>query len=292
MYEEWLPGLLLRCDEANHWGSGTTWNFLKRESEVKDVALLPFLSVPYRRTAELLSEKLASPIDDILVTTYFPELSRCLDIPQPLPGDLRVPLKFRICPPCLEENHFLKKTLSLSYVVYCPWHETLLLSTCQCGAPLQLFYPDSVPFTCFHCGLAWAKLPKLYPAAERIAVTRQILSCWDWMMYHGSPRLLDQIFQSIWHMMERETIRNRGRPRISVYPLPQPKIRQKVERNRTVSLSWLVYHLIKYRLYYDPNTIYWGNEQWDIQRVKLGWNAYAATFSRSYGVAKDLSTPR
>jgi TniQ len=223
LYEESFAGLLLRCDEENHWGNGATWDFLKRESDVKNVALLPYLSVPYLRTAELLSEKVALPMKDILATTYLLELKRCLDIPQPLPGDLRASSKFRICPSCLEESHFLKKTLSLPYIVYCPWHETMLLSTCQCGASLELFYQDAVPFTCFHCGLAWEKLPKLYPSPERIVVTRQILSCWDWVIYNGNPRLLKDVFQSIVYMMKRQIIRNRGRHEFLIILFPTPK---------------------------------------------------------------------
>jgi hypothetical protein len=41
LYEEWLAGLLLRCDEVNHWASGTTFTLLKQESSPMKADLSP-----------------------------------------------------------------------------------------------------------------------------------------------------------------------------------------------------------------------------------------------------------
>ncbi len=33
--DEWLPGLLLRCDEANEWSSGTTFRYLRANTQLE-----------------------------------------------------------------------------------------------------------------------------------------------------------------------------------------------------------------------------------------------------------------
>ncbi len=33
--DEWLPGLLLRCDEANAWNSGTTFRSLREQAQLE-----------------------------------------------------------------------------------------------------------------------------------------------------------------------------------------------------------------------------------------------------------------
>lgn len=88
---------------------------------------LPYLSVPTHRQVEYIAELLALSVQEVRNTTYLPELIRCYDLLHPLPGDLKPSLTFRICPACLclAEKRFLKRTLALLYVLYCPWHEHL-----------------------------------------------------------------------------------------------------------------------------------------------------------------------
>lgn len=62
LQEEWFPGLLLRCDEANRWASGTTWSHLKQASGPTKLPILPYLSVPSHRQVELVAEWLALPV--------------------------------------------------------------------------------------------------------------------------------------------------------------------------------------------------------------------------------------
>src|SRR5260370_10798120 len=85
LQEEWFPGLLLRCDEANHWASGTTWGHLRQASGSTKFPLLPYLSVPSHRQVELIAEWLALPVQDVSATTYLPDLTRCYCLLHPLP---------------------------------------------------------------------------------------------------------------------------------------------------------------------------------------------------------------
>jgi len=263
LYEEWFAGLLLRCDEVNHWASGTTLTQLQQVSSPRKPISLPQLSVPTHRQVEYVAEWLALPVQEIRYTTYLPELAHCYSIPQPLPGDLRPSLTFRICPDCLAENHFLKRTLALLYVLYCPWHEVTLLSTCQCGTPLRLFDLQAVPFTCRVCGRDWADLPRISPTAERIAITRQLLSCYELFLSWGDPLLVKKAHHAVFQAWKEEIIGSRKLPvkkrssRKSAYP--------HLASNHVASLGSLVFNLVKYHLYSDPKVIFWGQEEDKVQ---------------------------
>ena len=261
MHDEWFAGLLLRCDEVNHWASGTTFTLLKQVSSPKRPILLPHLSVPSDHQVEFLAERLALPVQKICKTTYLPDLARCYGIPQPLPGDLMPSLTFRICPACLAENRLLKRTLALLYVLYCPWHEVLLLSTCQCGTPLHLFDPEALPFTCRACGRDWADLPTVSPTPERIAVTRQLLSCYERFLSWGNPSLVNTALHAIYDAWEEEIIRMRK------YPVPMRPYRKgtypHLASNKVGPLGNIVFNLVKYHIYYDPKVVFWGNVDWE-----------------------------
>jgi len=261
LYEEWFAGLLLRCDEANHWASGTTFTCLKQVSSPNRPILLPQLSVPMPDQVEYVAERLALPVQEIRSTTYLPDLARCYGLPHPLPGDLKPSLTFRICPVCLTESRLLKRTLVLRYVSYCAWHEVTLLSTCQCGSPLRLFDPQSLPFTCGTCGRGWVDLPRISPTPERIAVTRQLLSCYECFLSWGNPIFVNQALHAVVHAWEEEIVRGRKLPvqRLSYRKSSYPP----VESNHVSSLSVLVLNLVKYHVYYDPKVVFWGQEDWE-----------------------------
>ncbi len=261
LYEEWFAGLLLRCDEVNHWASGTTWNYLKQVGGPVRSPILPYLSVPTHQQVEFIAELLALPPQDIRHTTYLPELTRYYGLLHPLPGDLRPSLTFRVCPACLAKDRFLKRTLALLYVLYCPWHEVTLVSTCQCGAPLRLFDPEARPFTCRVCGRDWAELPSVSPSPERIAVTRQILSCYEYFYYRGNPPLMKRALHAVVNAWQDEIIRERKFPprrsgdQKNTYP--------RLASNHVPSLGLLVLNLVKYRIFYNPKVVYWGKEDWE-----------------------------
>ncbi len=260
MYEEWFAGLLLRCDEVNHWTSGTSWTSLKQATGSMRFPILPSLSVPTHQQVEYIASLLALPVQEVHNTTYLPELTRYYGLLHPLPGDLRPSLTFRVCPACLAEKHFLKRTLALLSVLYCPWHQVTLLSTCQCGIPLRLFDSQASPFTCSACGRDWADLPRISPTRERIAVTRQILSCYEYFFFCGNPPLMKRAFDAIVNAWQEEIIRERKLPprrsgyKKSTYP--------RLGSNQVPPLGFLVLNLVKYHIYYDPKVIFWGKEYW------------------------------
>lgn len=260
LYEEWFAGLLLRCDEANHWASGTTWTYLTQVSGAVRSPILSYLSVPTHQHVESLAELLALPAQEIRHTTYLPELTRYYGLLHPLPGDLSPSLTFRVCPACLAKDRFLKRTLALLYVLYCPWHEVTLVSTCQCGAPLRLFDSQALPFTCSVCGRDWADLPSVSPTPERIAVTRQILSCYEYFSFCGNPSLMKRALHALVNAWQDEIIRERKfPPRRSDY---KKTTYPRLASNHVASLGLLVLNLVKYRIFYDPKVVYWGKEDW------------------------------
>ena len=264
LYEEWFAGLLLRCDEENGWASGTTWTYLRQASPPMRSPFLPYLSVPAHCQVESIAAWLALPVKEVRNTTYLPELSRYYGLLHPLPGDLRPSLTFRICPVCLAEKRLLKRTLALLHVLYCPWHQVTLISICHCGTPLRLFDLHALPFTCHACGQDWADLPRVSPIPERIAVTRQFLSCYEYFYFCGNPTLIDRAFREVVRAWQEEIIRERDHPHArrnylkSSYP--------RLESNHVASLGVLVFNLVKYHIYYDPKVIFWGKDDWGQER--------------------------
>src|SRR6266699_5112294 len=75
---EWLAGLLLRCDDVNHWGSGTTLLHLRYTTDAYPERYNPNLIVPATFKFDRLAQVLGIPNkDDLIITTYLSELSRC-----------------------------------------------------------------------------------------------------------------------------------------------------------------------------------------------------------------------
>ncbi|GHO90782.1 hypothetical protein KSF_008300 [Reticulibacter mediterranei] len=224
------------------------------------VPVLPSLSVPPQSFVEDLAAWLALPVREVRNTTYLPELTRYYGLLHPLPGDLRPSLTFRVCLACLAKERFLKRTLALRYVLYCPWHQVTLLSTCQCGTPLRIFDPATMPFTCGACGRDWTDLPRIAPTPERIAVTRQLLSCYEYFFFCGKPTLMEKAFLAVVNAWQEEIIREREHP-----PRRSPRMHSypRLPSNHVPSLCLLVLDLVKYHLYHDPKVIFWGKEDWE-----------------------------
>lgn len=165
--DEWLPGLLLRCDEVNGWGSRTTLAHLLRPGPEKfhrcwrtgtpNLIVIPHSSL----NLDYLAQLLAAPTSALLATTYHAELARIYDTARPLPRHLNPSFSFHVCPACLVEARLLQRTLTLPHNTFCPQHQVAFVGTCQCGTALQLFHRQALPFTCHTCGLHWAHLPRI-----------------------------------------------------------------------------------------------------------------------------------
>jgi TniQ len=193
--EEWLGGLLLRCDETNLWESGATLNLLKQVSNWGTNVEAPQLMVSAQFSFEDLAKWLASSVDKLLATTYLVELRRCQEVSQPLPGDLCSTFAFRLCPKCLVDRRLLKRKHMLSGVMCCLFHRTALMSTCTCGTNLQLFQLGSRPFACLTCGKDWAELPALRIAEDQVLYQEQLLSCYELFLAKGNIQMMDKVIR-------------------------------------------------------------------------------------------------
>src|SRR5260370_30034760 len=96
MTDEWLVGLLLRCDEANHWGSGTTLTHTYRRNEKTTRSDWTFIA-PSGFPFDDLAEALAVPFEALVATTYLAELARIYGVVDPHALFLQTSLSLRLC---------------------------------------------------------------------------------------------------------------------------------------------------------------------------------------------------
>ncbi|GHO90781.1 hypothetical protein KSF_008290 [Reticulibacter mediterranei] len=201
MPDEWLPGLLLRCDEVNHWGNRTTLTHLLAASPEKFHRCWrtanPYLVLiqPSSLNLDYLAQRLSIPTTTLLTTTYHSELLRLYDKERPHPRLLRSSFTFHLCPICLSEARILRRTLALPHITHCPQHQVTLLSQCRCGASLQLFQPQTRPFTCHICGLDWAELAWIGADLSRVELERSMLTWYEFFFSRGSVEILRSALQ-------------------------------------------------------------------------------------------------
>jgi hypothetical protein len=177
--DEWLPGLLLRCDEANSWRSGIAVRYLLRTLP-RISSMLEFNPlVPSEVFLRHLSETLAIPLNLIEKTTYQLELARLSDVYHPRLDRIHTSWhEVSICLECLTQQKLLKRSLMLSYITCCPEHSLALRSRCQCRQKLLLF-SGGEPFACPHCGLDWKKLPQETLPLWEVARSQRFFSYYD-----------------------------------------------------------------------------------------------------------------
>lgn len=165
--DEWLPGLLLRSDEANHWECRTILTHVLSPGPEKFHRCwrteTPHLVViqPSALKLDYLAQLLELPQKMLLATTYHRELAHLYNTTQPYPQLLSETFTFHLCPECLTEARILRRSLALPHITICPRHQTLLVRRCSCGTSLHLFHRQALPFTCHMCGQDWARLPVL-----------------------------------------------------------------------------------------------------------------------------------
>ena len=116
MQDEWLTGLLLRCDEANHWGSGMTLAHLFR-LDAKPTQQHLSLIVASGVKLDYLAAALAVPLRSIRATTYQAELARLYGVADPQMALLSpTSFSFRLCPTCVAEERRLSRALVLPHI--------------------------------------------------------------------------------------------------------------------------------------------------------------------------------
>jgi len=202
--DEWLSGLLLRCDERNHWSSGTTSAYLLRDS-TRNTSQLPHFLIPPAFLLEDLADIIAVPIQSLFATTYLSEMTRIYNLSRmPHSMLLNSSFSFRLCPDCAR-HRLLKRTLMLPNLSICPLHSGLLCQKCPCGTVQRLFCRQARPFSCSRCGLDWAAFPRITGSPEDISRGSRILAWYDLFFSQGTPELLTNTSKLLHHAFSRKS---------------------------------------------------------------------------------------
>jgi len=194
---EWLPGLLLRCDMVNGWAAGTTVAYLLRTANKPSfTGVFNEVNTPITYLKHL-SQVLALPISSIIATTYYSEIVRVSGRIFPFYIQTRKSFHFFLCPECIAQTRLLTRSLLLPEIRVCPYHHLKLLSSCLCSAPLRLFRIGTLPFTCSKCGLDWGKLPQIGASMEHIVLEQRLLSYYSFFLSRGTPSLIKRVLRLI-----------------------------------------------------------------------------------------------
>lgn len=195
--DEWLSGLLLRCDEMNHWPSGTTSAYLLRNSTYNASQSTYHTLVPPPWLLEELSDLLAVPLHLLHATTYLPELTHIYNLSKLPPSILlNSSYLFHFCPECAR-NRMLRRTLMLAHITCCSLHDVALCQQCPCGTLQRLFCRQAPPFTCYHCGLDWAHFPQRSVSPEEISLSNKLLKWYEVFFARGTPALFSSALMLI-----------------------------------------------------------------------------------------------
>ena len=195
--DEWLSGLLLRCDEVNYWQSGTTSTYLLRDSARNASMPTNHFLIPPIWLLEELAEALAVPLQSLFNTTYLPELMRIYNLTRfPHSMLLNSSFSFHFCPECAR-NRVLRRTLMLAHLTSCPLHSIALCQRCPCGTTQRIFCRQAQPFTCYRCDLDWAHFPQLSVSPEERALSTELLKWYEVFFARGTPILFSSALKLI-----------------------------------------------------------------------------------------------
>ena len=195
--DEWLSGLLLRCDEMNHWPSGATNAYLLRNSTYNVSQSTHHILIPPLWLLEDLSEFLAVPLQLLHTTTYLPELTHIYQLSKlPYSTLLNSSFSFRFCPECAR-NRMFRRALMLAHITCCSLHRLAFCQLCPCGTPQRLFCLQAQPFTCHHCGLDWADFPQFSVSPEEVLLSNKLLKWYEVLFSRGTPALFSSALKLI-----------------------------------------------------------------------------------------------
>jgi len=245
---EWIAGVLLRCDERNCWGCGTTLGYVLRPGSKQSAMNELSTIVPTVIDLEKLSHVLCVPVSRIVATTYLAELARLYGSQHLHAKLLSSSLTFHVCPACIAEERKLARWLTLPHIMHCPEHHLALVSSCACGAALRLFHRQSRPFTCSKCGRDWKNLPNLQGDPARMETEQQLLSSYQFFLTRGTPELLASTLRLIYDgVVEKGEIRA-ALPNADTQAVPEGRSYQVA-----TSLGYLVHAL--WQLDWSPRDV-------------------------------------
>lgn len=206
--DEWLVGLVLRCDLANGWSAGTTGRRLRRSPTsltILDKTLGAFATA---RTLDLsrLAELLAVPLASLQRTTFEAGLDR-LRIPgQATPRRIVIARPFRVCPACIAAHRLIARGHILPLVDTCLEHGARLESVCPCGARLRPFH-RAEPFTCPGCRAEWRELPRRRADAATLTLNARLLTFFRFFLERGEADSIANTLRVIAAEMARRGLR-------------------------------------------------------------------------------------
>ena len=236
--DEWLPGLLLRCDEVNNWEAGTTLALFKRSIRWNGHAGSA-LTVPSGLDLSFLAERLALSTDDLLSMTYHHEIARCYSTPQPHFEQLCTFYEDSLCPECLAQNRKIQRQFMLPHITCCPEHHLVLLEMCNCGYKPHLF-SGRQPFTCFSCGLDWARLPRRQAEPGRILYERRVLSYYEFFFLQGTIEILEKALQLVTYRLAEKELEYLRVSHRRGWTQPRYKPRSNYSRSHRTQSSYTV----------------------------------------------------
>ncbi len=283
---EWLTGLLLHCDEVNHWGSGTTLTHICRRNE-KTAKSTSTLIVPSGLELSTLADQLSVPLESIIATTYQRELARISGVVDPHALLLSTSFSFRLCPACVAEDRLLTRTLVLPHITICPRHQIWLVNTCLCGATLRPFHWRALPFRCFKCGLGWAELPRNKADIARIEIEEQLLSYYQFFWTYGTPQVLESTQRLVYDsVVEKGEIRAPLSDHVS-----QSEALGRSYR-RTASLGYLVHLLWQLDLAPGDILVYagplpWRSAKWTRFQCEVPYCPYATMLKARRNILEE-----
>jgi hypothetical protein len=131
--EEWLPGLLLRCDTINEWPYGTTLRLVYDRAGKKVVARDINFCAPKQFPFDVLADGLGVPTTVVTATTYLDELTRLFPQSRPHPAQLGpfIRRSYPICPLCIRQG-MLYRSWCLPGLTLCSQDGTVLQYRCSC----------------------------------------------------------------------------------------------------------------------------------------------------------------
>lgn len=206
--DEWLVGLLLRCDLANGWTAGTTTRGLRRPTSAVNILDMTMGAFATGRAFDLprLADLLAVPLGSLQQATFEAGLDRLRGPGQVRPRQLNVARPFQVCPACIAGHRLVARAHVLPLMDSCLEHGLLLQRVCPCGAHLRPFHRGE-PFTCPECRAPWRKLPFRRVEDEALALNARFLTLFRFFLEHGDADSIGNALRAILAEMARRGLR-------------------------------------------------------------------------------------
>ena len=188
---EFLPGLLLRGDEANGFPGGATAMMVRRhDSATRQFGRASLAVLGTTLDLAAIAELHATTLEAIEATTFRAELLRLFG---PHVGSERLGPAgvFRVCPMCVRPGRrLIRRDTVLRLVHGCVVHGIWLRHRCVCETRLTPFAHVD-PFTCWDCGRDWSELPR-QPLGQRDWLRqRRVVHAYEVILQRAQPGIIE-----------------------------------------------------------------------------------------------------